>query len=384
MSRSLRVALAAAVCVLGAAALAAPASAKATWVCKPGQADDVCSTSLSTTRISPTGEVLGAKSVRRASNRKADCFYVYPTVSNQPTPQATFAIDPEIRSIALYQAARYSQYCRVFAPVYRQITIAGLLNPASVTPQMRESVYQDVLSAWREYLQRYNKGRGVVFIGHSQGTFVLRRLLAEEVEKKASQRRRVISALLMGGNVLVKQGSDRGGDFKKLRACRSRNQTGCVVAFSTFNAPVPQDSRFGRANPASTRPGGLPTGQATEVLCTNPASLGGGSGNLDPISPTEPFAPGTVIGGLTTSIGFALPKVSTPWIETPNSYRAQCSSEGGAHVLQISSLNGAPVLNALPDATWGLHLADANIALGNLVGLVHRQIDRYTRHGDDD
>jgi hypothetical protein len=91
-----------------------------------------------------------------------------------------------------------------------------------------------------------------------------------------------------------------------------------------------------------------------------------------------------VIGGLTTSIGFVLPKVSTPWIETPNSYRAQCSSEGGAHVLQISSLNGAPVLNALPDATWGLHLADANIALGNLVGLVHRQIDRYTRHGDDD
>ena len=384
MSRSVRVALVATISLLSLAGVATPASAKATWVCKPGQADDVCSTSLSTTRISPTGEVLGTKRVRRAPNRKADCFYVYPTVSNQPTPQATLAIDPEIRSIALYQAARYSQYCRVFAPVYRQITILGLGGTSGVTPEMRETAYQDVLSAWREYLQRYNKGRGVVIIGHSQGTFVLRRLLAEEVEKKASQRRRVISALLMGGNVLVKQGSDRGGDFKKLRACRSRNQIGCVIAFSTFNAPVPEASRFGRANPASTRPGGLPTGQATEVLCTNPASLGGGSGNLDPISPAEPFAPGTVIGALTTQIGFALPEVSTPWVETPNSYRAHCSSEGGANVLQISSLGGAPVLKALPDATWGLHLADANIALGNLVALVHRQIDRYTRHGNDD
>jgi Protein of unknown function (DUF3089) len=382
LSRSVRLAVAAAACALGVAVAATPASAKVTWVCNPGEAADVCSTSLTTTRISPTGEVQRVDRVRLASNRKADCFYVYPTVSNQPGPQATFAIDPEIRSIALYQAARYSQYCRVFAPVYRQITIGGLGPTSGVTAEMRETAYQDVLTAWREYLQRYNKGRGVVFISHSQGTFVLRRLLAEEVEKKASQRRRVISALLMGGNVLVKQGSDRGGDFQRLRACRSRNQVGCVIAFSTFNAPVPAESRFGRSNPGATRPGGLPVGEGTQVLCTNPASLGGGAGNIDPISPTEPFAPGTVIGALTTEIGFALPKVSTPWVVAPDSHRARCSSEGGANVLQISSLSGAPVLHALPDPTWGLHLADANIALGNLLDVVHRQIDRYTR--DDD
>ena len=292
MSRSVRVALIATISLLGLAGVATPASATATWVCRPGQADDVCSTSLSTTRISPTGEVLGTKRVRRAPNRKADCFYVYPTVSNQPTPQATLAIDPEIRSIALYQAARYSQYCRVFAPVYRQITILGLGGTSGVTPEMRETAYQDVLSAWREYLQRYNKGRGVVFISHSQGTFVLRRLLAEEVEKKASQRRKVISAVLLGGNVLVRHGSDRGGDFKKLRACRSRNQIGCVIAFSTFNAPVPETSRFGRSNPASTRPGGLPTGQGTEVLCTNPASLAAAPGTSTRSRPRSRSRPG--------------------------------------------------------------------------------------------
>ena len=50
---------------------------------------------------------------------------------------------------------------------------------------------------------------------------------------------------------------------------------------------------------------------------------------------------------------------------------------GGADVLQITPRNGAPVYNPSPDADWGLHLVDANIALGNLVGLVRSQIAAY-------
>jgi hypothetical protein len=37
-------------------------------------------------------------------------------------------------------------------------------------------------------------------------------------------------------------------------------------------------------------------------------------------------------------------------------------------------------LTASPDATWGLHLADANIALGNLADLMRHQIALYERH----
>jgi hypothetical protein len=33
----------------------------------------------------------------------------------------------------------------------------------------------------------------------------------------------------------------------------------------------------------------------------------------------------------------------------------------------------------VPDATWGLHLVDANIALGNLTDLVGKQISAYVR-----
>ncbi len=42
-------------------------------------------------------------------------------------------------------------------------------------------------------------------------------------------------------------------------------------------------------------------------------------------------------------------------------------------MLKITPLDGAPKLSALPDATWGLHLTDANIALGQLVTIARAQ-----------
>jgi Protein of unknown function (DUF3089) len=349
--------------LLGAAQTAA---AKTVWLCKPGLRANPCMPSLSTTVFSPSGDRLATQRVRRAKRPKYDCFYVYPTVSDQPALQANRRIDPELRSIALYQAARYSESCRVFAPVYRQLTIRGIGSP-DTTPEMRETALGDVREAWLTYLRRYNRGRGVVLIGHSQGTFMLRELMGREIDRKPAARRRLISALLLGGNVSVRPGSDRGGDFRNVRACRSRRQFGCVVAFATYPSPVPADAIFGRA----------PAGR--DGLCTNPAALGGGSGRLTPVYPREPFAPGTTIGALTVALGQPRPDVATAWLSFPDSYRARCATQNGATVLLASPLGGAPALNPLPAPSWGWHLADANIALGNLTDLVRRQARSYLR-----
>jgi hypothetical protein len=358
LRRSLLLAAAAAVLML----VPASAHAKVVWLCKPGQKANPCEPSLTTTNFSPKEKRLGVDRVQRAKRRRADCFYVYPTVSDQKQPQATQVVDDVLRSIALYQAARYSRDCRVFAPVYRQVTIQGLLQPDTVTPAMREQGYDDVVEAWRTYLKRFNHGRGVVLIGHSQGTFVLRRLIREEIDPKASERRRLVSAVLLGGNVTVKEDSDRGGDFKRVRACRRALQTGCVVAFSTFNAPVPETALFGR----TTQPG-------LEILCTNPAALGGGPAKLTPIYPSAPFAESVIGAAANLAIG-DLPRPKTAWAGFPDSYSGKCSKAGGASVLQVKPLNGAHPFTPTPDATWGLHLADANIALGQLANLVKRQI----------
>jgi len=362
--------LRAVVAAVGLALLAAapPAAAKTVWLCKPGLEDNPCAASLDTTRFSPAGERLGVRRLRPPRRLKFDCFYVYPTVSDQPTPAANLDIDPELQSIARYQAARYTSECRMYAPVYRQITLAALNGVVTATPEMRERAYLDVRGAWRRYLRRFNNGRGVVIIGHSQGTFVLRELIANEVDRKPAVRRKLISALLLGGNLTVRRGRDAGGDFRRIKACRSRRQVGCVVAFATYGEPPPPDARFGR----TTEPG-------LEVLCTNPGALGGGSRNLDPIVPSEPFAPGTTIGAVTPLIGYPDRAVRTAWIAAPSSYGARCSSAGGANVLLIGARGGAPTLRAIPDARWGLHLTDANIALGNLVRLVRTQAAAWRR-----
>jgi hypothetical protein len=348
--------------------IAAPASAGAAthWLCKPGKKNNPCAVSLDTTRFSPTGERLGVDRIRAPRRPKFDCFYVYPTVSDQQGPTASFRIDPELRSIALYQAARYTSECRMFAPVYRQITLQGILDVAPPTAADRERAYNDVRDAWRDYLRNHNRGRGVVFVGHSQGTFMLRELLKNEVDRKPRVRRLLISGLLLGGNVLVKQGRDKGGDFKRIPACRSRTEFGCVVAFSTFNQPAPAGAIFGRT-----------ATKGMEVLCTNPAALGGGSAKITPIQPTEPFAPGTTIGAAVSLLGVPAPATTTAWRAFPGSYRARCSSAGGADVLMISSVGGAPVFRPSPTPEWGLHLVDANIALGDQVALIRRQAARW-------
>jgi hypothetical protein len=251
--------------------------------------------------------------------------------------------------------------------VYRQATVAGL-GGGGGTSADAERAYNDVLSAWRTYLRKYNKGRGVVIMGHSQGTFVLRRLVGDEVDPKPKLRRKLVSAILLGGNVTVRKGRDVGGDFKHIRACRSKRQLGCVIAFSTFNAPVPEGALFGRT--------GNPD---LQVLCTNPAALGGGTAPITPINPSAPFAPGTAIALGITLLDVDFPRPATTWAESPGAYSAHCSTAGGASVLQTVARKGAPVFRPSPAPTWGLHLTDASLALRNLVDLVGRQAAAYAQ-----
>ncbi len=368
------------VCCAGLATLAlawaailpgfASAEQKTVWLCKPGLKHDPCAPGLDTTRLSNNGRAaLGKYTPTEPPKPRVDCFYLYPTVSDDDTDNSNLSIDPEERSIALYQAARYSQECRVFAPMYRQITLKRILGGTdAIPPKVQRIAYQSALSGWHHYLRNYNHGRPFVLIGHSQGSFLLRRLIANQIDGRPALRNRMISALLLGGNVLVKKSGKPGGDFQNVPPCAAQTQLHCVIAFSTFNDRVPQDAAFGRNNGSL----GGPIDPTLKVLCAYP-----GSENLKTIVPTEPFAPHTTIGLATSLIGFPDPNATTTWAEYDHAYTGACSSAGGANVLQISPNPGAPHLNPLPDATWGLHLTDANIALGNLAHTVQRQIETY-------
>jgi pimeloyl-ACP methyl ester carboxylesterase len=362
------------VAALGAAG-SAPAAAK--WLCGPGVEHDPCRPSLSTTLYRGWADRVGRETPKRDRDRGVDCFYVYPTVSGQQTRLATKAVDPEIRSIALYQAARFSQLCRVYAPVYRQATVPAL-QAGTTTKGDYLKAYGDVEDAFDAFLRRIGPDRAFVLIGHSQGAYHLQRLIRRRIDGDAALRARLVSAVLLGGNVTVRKGSDRGGVFRRVPTCRRATQLGCVLAFSTFNETPPADAIFGRGASRVADFLGLPDTSKLETACTNPAALGSDrSAALTSVAPTEPFAPGTLIAAGISVLGLQWPSASTTFIQSEGAFAGRCSHDGGAHVLLIASAPGTPVPKASPTPQWGLHLVDANIAQADLVEVLRRQIRAY-------
>jgi hypothetical protein len=363
---------------LGAAAVAlcVPSSAPAAtrWLCGPGVADDPCRPSLSTATYRGWAELTGTVTPKRDRDRGVDCFYVYPTVSDQQTRLATKRVDPELRSIALYQAARFSQACRVYAPVYRQATVPALQG-AQTTKRDYLTAYGDVEEAFDAFLRRIGPRRGFVLLGHSQGSFHLQRLIRRRIDGTPALRRRLVSAVLLGGDVTVRRGSDRGGVFHHIPTCRKATQRGCVLAFSTFADPPPASALFGRGASRVAAFLGLPAGGDLESACTNPAALGSDrSVPLTSIVPAAPFAPGTLIAAGISLLGLRWPAATTTFVQADGAFTGACAREGGAHVLRIAPAPGTPSPKASPTADWGLHLVDANIAQGELLEVVRRQI----------
>lgn len=344
---------AAALAALTAALVPASAHAKTVWLCRPGLAENPCTAPLAATALAADGSstpVAGAI----AAHPSIDCFYVYPTISPQPTLNSDLRVEPSERTVAGVQAGRFSADCRVFAPMYRQITLAGIFGRAGpVTKRGRRIPYEDVAAAWTDYLAHDNHGRGVVLIGHSQGTSVLKALVKDKIDDRPDVRRLLVSALLIGGDVTVAKGRGVGGDFHHVPACRAPAQTGCVIAYSTYLEKPPNPSLFGR----------VPGGSATlGVLCTNPAALGGGTGALQPF----------------------FRQAGTPaWITYPGLYTAHCAKSGDASWLQIDAAGAAgdprPRVEESLGPIWGLHVVDVNLLLGNLVDDVRREAAAFTR-----
>jgi hypothetical protein len=337
------------------------------WLCRPGIAANPCTANLRTTVVAADGST-SIQPARPAANPAFDCFYAYPTVSTQPTQNSNLAVQPSETAAAVQQASRFSQVCRVWAPMYRQRTLASLARGLGGQQTSTNIAYASLLAGWRDYLAHYNDKRPLVFIGHSQGAAMLIRLIQTQIDPNPTLRRRLVSAIILGGNVTVPDGADVGGSFKHIPTCGSASQTGCVLAYSSFPSQPPANSVFGRPGQGVSLQSNQTTKTGVHVVCVNPASLAGGSGSLEPYFNLT--AQQRAAGG-----------VKTPWVEYPVLYSASCQSAGGATWLQVDDVGTAsdqrPRITETLGPTWGFHLYDVNVALGNLVGDVRSEEQAY-------
>jgi hypothetical protein len=315
-------------------------------------ADDPCASNLATTVV----QASGAHSVVTAepdTGSNFDCFYVYPTVSGESSPNADLRVQKAETDAAIAQASRFSTVCRVWAPMYRQVTLVGLVSGGidSTSPSVVVA-YDSIRAGFENYLEHFNDGRPIIFIGHSQGAAMTIMLLQRFVDNDASLRGRLVLAIILGSNVVVRTGSLTGGSFSHLPACTRTGEHGCVIASSSFPGKPPAASFFARPGQGVSLMSGQTRTRGLQVVCTNPADLGGGSAPLEPLFPSE---------GLE----------QTPWVEFPGLYSGACESEGGATWLEVAKSSGAsdhrPVVTETDGPDWGFHPYDVNLALGNLV-----------------
>ncbi|MDP2128261.1 MAG: DUF3089 domain-containing protein [Pseudohongiella sp.] len=348
------------------------------WLCLPDN-PRACGADLNTTIVNNDGST-ALQTWAAREDAPVDCFYVYPTVSLDTTPNSDMDAGPEEYNVVRSQFARLGSECRTFAPLYRQVTLTALRanmggGAQTATPD-REMPYRDVVDAWNYYLENHNDGRGVILIGHSQGAGVLSRLIINEIEGKDVQSQ-IISAMLLGATAQVPEGNVVGGTFKHMPVCESGDQTGCIVSYVSFRSdvPPPATSLFGR------------NGQGSTAICTNPAQLASGHNQLNAHlsnATVEGFASNAQSPWVAGNSS-----INTPFVSVPGLLTGECVNNGQFSYLEIT-VNADPsdprtdtisgdVMNAdgSINAGWGLHLIDVNAAMGDLVTLAGRQARAY-------
>jgi hypothetical protein len=374
---ALAAALAAGFCALDAASAERASYADPNaWLCRPGR-QDACAVNQDATIVAADGK-LTLEPFHADPDAPIDCFYVYPTVSHDPGGNSDLVAGPEERRAAEQQFARFGAKCRLFAPIYRQFTLKGLRAAAGPhpIPMDRELGNRDIAAAWRDYLARDNHGRGFVLIGHSQGSSALTQLIRDEIDGKPIQTQ-LVSAILMGTSLPVPKAADIGGAFKHIPVCRSSGQIGCVIAFSDFRAdnPPPAGSLFVRA------PEGM------QAACANPAALGGGSGMLDAYLSAISV---NVVSNSGPRRAWTHPPqpIRTPFVKLPGLLSAQCVANArGAYLAvtlhptpggaRVNDIAGDLISGGKAAPEWGLHLIDANLAMGNLIAILGEETKAY-------
>jgi Protein of unknown function (DUF3089) len=349
------------------------------WVCRPGQKAGPCAADLAATTVTAAGTLQPATWPHSAMASKFACFYVHGSDGLTGTGNTSLAVTTVDTSVATEQAAPFSQVCQVWAPSYRSQTLPtvekGLAGDEALLRSTFTVAYDSVLPAWQWFLA-HTGGRPVILIGDSQGAAVLIRLISARIERQPPVLRRLLVAILIGGNLQVPAGKTAGATFTKVPLCTASTQAGCAIAFSSYPSQPPADAVFGRPGQGVSLQSGQTAKAGQQVGCVNPAALAGGTGDLDPYLLTATQTPRVPIPGYER----LTEPVSTPWVTYPGLYSATCKHRSGATWLQVTSLAGTshtrPVvndnhLNGLAGAdsgpAYGYHGYEYSLTLGNLL-----------------
>ena len=236
-------------------------------------------------------------------------FFVHPTSYLKKVHWNGPLNDPDARRIAEImvraEASVFANAAEVWAPRYRQATIGAFVSDQPAAREALDLAYADVSEAFDAFVAAQPPGRGIVLAGHSQGSYLIKRLLGDKV-KGTPLARRVVAAYVIGWVVDTR----RDPAFLGVPACANPGQTGCVVSFLSFTDDADPGTMRRAYERLTSNPGAIPA--APQVLCSNP--LTGGIGGSAPASAN--------LGGIVPDLRMEHAKI------TPGLVGASCNADG--------------------------------------------------------
>jgi hypothetical protein len=144
------------------------------------------------------------------------------------------------------QAIVFEGQANIYAPMYRQMNMAGLGLSDSEAAPLQDIVHNDIWRALSHYLKYENNGRPFFLAGHSQGSMILTDIMLEHWGATGAEDR-LIAALLLGWSLTAEDLAAH----PAVRMCEHQDQTGCVISYNSMAA--------GKQSVAPTlKAGGLP------------------------------------------------------------------------------------------------------------------------------
>ncbi len=233
------------------------------WAAHPGKAD-------------PSDSIPAPLKVGFQTDTTVAVFFLHPTTfTDRQSENWNAELDDKAlnqktdRSTILLQASAFNNF-PVYAPRYRQANIRSYFTTDTITALAAfDLAYNDVRSAFEEFLMEIGDQKPFILASHSQGSTHAIRLLKEMIDGKPLQQR-LVAAYIIGMRIP--------DEFTSLSMCKDSTSTGCIVGWRTYRRNyVPSFVRKETGKPMVTNP---LTWTTTEEYA--PASLNKGVMLKDP------------------------------------------------------------------------------------------------------
>jgi hypothetical protein len=190
-------------------------------------------------------------------------------------------------------ASPFNQAAELWAPRYRQATFGAFLSDKPQALEALDLAYGDITAAFDSFLANVPAGRPIVLVGHSQGAYHLRRLIADRIAGRRLARR-MAAAYVIGWPVSLEHDLPLMG----LPACAAPDQSGCVVSWLSYGEPADPAMTLAAYARRPALDGKSPGG--SRFLCSNPLTgeIGGAapaSANRGTLKPDKELKTGVLV-----------------------------------------------------------------------------------------